>query len=425
MRLHLRLANIRSELEILENPEMRNIYEDVRRRNSVVDGVATGGALIVSHIGTLSEQRQHLDWCERYVGASAQVRIMPTLQHCLATCLDGVTVCLPTGRHAIMFQEPLQGKLMFVGQQKSEHADGVDAAAEQNTSGGSTVICASDDNGKLLTVDGDMRFDGVTFDCSRVRVGIVVRRGRLELRNCHFVGVAESNTKCAISVASSPSSTTPSVKTSVELIDCTVRNFAVGLALAGSNGGDSGGAIQVLLQSTRIFACDTAVECASSSQCNVSLVDGTQIGPNRRFGCAVTLGETVDGVPSKQVFTNIAEAEPAGCLIGNGTFVDNALGNIVLYKYNANNLFEEIDESIEQVPVQNVSDDDSDIVVDSLDDNDAEFAMPLSPKRLKPADDVAEVSSGSESGDIFVYDSESDLSSSVIVVDDSMVARNY
>lgn len=405
MRLHLRLANIRNELEILENPEMRDIYEDVRQRSKATTKSSTVSALIVCPIGPLDVQRQHLDWCERngVASAGAAVRIMPTLQHCLDACMGDVTVYLPAGRHAIKFAEPLRGNLAIVGNQSAE-ANG-NAGGDGDETG--TRIVAAEDDSKLLQVDGTLRISGCTLDCGLVRTGLVVRRGaRLEAHNCRFVGApgAPSNTKCAVAVLAGD--------TAVELTGCTVRHFAVGVSIVdGSHGANAKATVR--LRDTEIADCGTAVDCAAASAA-VQLEPGTRLGPNRRYGCAVTCGPA-DG-PAKAVFeaTNATEV-PQIC--GDCVFVANGLGNVVRFGGNAMRLFDDHDDDECEGTEEEIW-----TIKSEMDtSDDARFAVPHKPKAMAAAVKSPGTGVTSEDSDceqILVSDTESELCESVIMVDD-------
>lgn len=424
MRLHLRLANIRNELEILENPEMREIYEDVRQRSSHTECstssttasiVAAAAHLIVCPIGPMAVQRQHLDWCERQgVSATAAVRVMPSLQHCLDACLDDVTIYLPAGRHAIKFAEPLLGNLTIVGRRStasSTEANGHVDHADTVT----TCIVATEDDSKLLQVDGHLRIDGCTLDCGRVRTGIVVRRGgHLQAHHCHFVGAptVPSNTKCAVSVQAGG--------TDVRLVDCSVRHFAVGVTVVGnSETTTTQPPTEVRLSGvTEIADCGTAVECAAAASVTVHLEPGTRLGPNRRYGCAVT----AQGGPAKTVFEalNVAEVPQ---ISGSCEFVENGLGNVVRFGGNAMRLFDDDDDENGH-DVKEEKKLKSETPSPTAHDDRAHFAVPRSPKaknalKSPGTDDEPMDGSGSESEHILVSDTESEYcESSVIMVDD-------
>lgn len=406
MRLHLRLANIRSELEILENPEMREIYEDVRQRDAAATTASAVHALIVTPVGTLAVQKRHLEWCETLIASESATRMMPTLQQCLDTCLSDVTVYLPHGRHAIKFAEPLQGRLAIVGRHAANEANGnhAAAAAAVNADDG-TWIDAMEDDSKLLTVDGDLRIDGVTFDCRRVRTGIQLRRGRLELRNCRFVGDKRSNTKCALTIAAGGG---VGVAVSVTLIDCSIQHFAVGINIVSIGSGDDDDSLAsskptVRLASTVISECGTAIECTASILCTVHMELGTRIGPNRRYGCEMTRPEPVESAAAKELYEAI-DSDALPSITGACEFVSNELGNIVCFNYNVKHLFDE--DATPKTPEKGAGE---------------QFVVPQLPKRCtksSPPGVDEPMSSGSEADEILV-ESESDMSASVIVVDDS------
>lgn len=412
-RLHFRLTNIRNQMELLENPHMRAVYENVRNTSDAHDAAlfVDVKALIVSPVGTIAQQRHHLDWCETYLAdKTMRTLAMPTLQHCLDAGLRTVRICLPASKHAIKVIEPVHGELIVYGHRRrnTRSSSIVDNDSE------STVITTTEDVSKMLSIDGgNVRIEGVTFDCAHVRTGILLRRGRLVLVDCHFVGDAtRSNTKCAITIALPTvvqTDVTMSSDVVVELINCTVRYFGVGINV-GRPGKDSKAKVHVRLDSTQISACDTAIETIDDA-CSVVHMEGdTVLGPNRWYGCAVTRSIPLDGAAVKELYTDVDSAAVPS-VTGACSFVDNALGNMVRFNYTANRLFEDDRSGSPQIS------------------STTEFAMPASPRRCVKSDALATLRNGddrmSESDDaeepILLSESESELelSSSVIMVDDS------
>lgn len=208
MRLHLRLANIRNELEILENPEMREIYEAMRR--SGVDGPTNGVAstnedftFIVTQTASADEQMRQLEKLRSVLADVKQpVRMRPSLQQCLDACLANCHIYLPPGKHEIQFNDHFVGKGTLSALNKSDEmvVDGDDSIGGASVVNADTVICSVVDECFLLTFDGNTMVEGITFDCRKVRTGIQIRQGSVLFVNCKFLGDKSSNTKTGLIV---------------------------------------------------------------------------------------------------------------------------------------------------------------------------------------------------------------------------------
>lgn len=394
--------------------------------------------MIVSPVGTIAQQRQHLDWCEKVLvhdaAATARTMTMPTLQHCLDAGLDAMQICLPAGRQMIQVLEPVHGKLTVFGQSPATS----DALMEMEAT---SIITTTEDDSKMLTVDGGfVRIEGITFDCSRVRTAILLRRGRLVLVNCHFVGDAtRANTKCAITMmpaAAHPhSDDEAAMACTVDLINCSVRHFGVGINVrcAAAGAADTTTTMPALVRivDTKISACGTAIECAASDTCTVHMSGDTVLGPNRWYGCAVTRLTPLDGAAAKELFANV-DAVAVPSVTGGCSFVDNALGNMVRFNSNDNRLRDDCDEErpramFEDLKEESDDDDDEEDENEECNDSTMMFAVPASPRRAAKADVLIKANDAtcmsicevSESIVLSESDSEAEMSSSVIIVEDS------
>lgn len=82
MGLHLRLAQIKNEFEMLENPDMRTIYKEIKfpqiKTNSF-DNVDCN-VFIVTKVGTLDEQSAFIEMAKTIIGEKKLVKLCTTLQ---------------------------------------------------------------------------------------------------------------------------------------------------------------------------------------------------------------------------------------------------------------------------------------------------------------------------------------------------------
>lgn len=85
MRLHLRLAVIRNEIELLENPAMRQIYEEINFQPKAVEHGMNGcdrapSVFIVTKDDTIGHQIEYLTAAKASVGDEKMIKIIPTLK---------------------------------------------------------------------------------------------------------------------------------------------------------------------------------------------------------------------------------------------------------------------------------------------------------------------------------------------------------
>lgn len=82
MRFHLRLAVIRNEIEMLENPDMRKIYEEINfpKENGGAADKKPLGSYIVVKDDTIPNQINYLDAAKAFVGNEEIVKIISSLK---------------------------------------------------------------------------------------------------------------------------------------------------------------------------------------------------------------------------------------------------------------------------------------------------------------------------------------------------------
>lgn len=78
MKMHLRLAVIKNEIELLENPEMRQIYEEINFPAPKSSSTSTN-VYIVTKEDTIDKQIEYLNAAKATVGSSKSVKIVISL----------------------------------------------------------------------------------------------------------------------------------------------------------------------------------------------------------------------------------------------------------------------------------------------------------------------------------------------------------
>nr|XP_016924649.1 protein nessun dorma [Drosophila suzukii] len=231
MCLHLRMAIIRSEFEILENPEMRRAYSELqsnslkRIRSSSGRTRQMDDLLVernsISHVvtlpGKLQQQLDLLKLAQMQVKPEAQVQLSNTLQDVLGICQSNDHILLSPGEHTIKFLEHLNDSGSMSGLVQPEAI--LTPAADLSQL---PVVCSSDEDSTLLVIDGDYTLSQLVLDCRHVRRGILLRNGTLTMRGCRLLGDGSSSTQEGIVCMPGAS---------VELKSCIIENFSVGISM--------------------------------------------------------------------------------------------------------------------------------------------------------------------------------------------------
>ncbi|EDW75462.1 uncharacterized protein Dwil_GK23804 [Drosophila willistoni] len=227
MCLHLRMAIIRSEFEILENTEMRRAYSELKA-NGLKCNLASGSLLdhverpalchLVTVAGPLQQQMDMLLMAKHHLGnQKMDVSMGKSLQDVLTICQKNDSIFLSPGQHTIKFLEHFNDKGCLKGLAKSETIMNCDRNFDQLP-----VICSSDEDSTLLVIDGDYTFTNLVFNCSRVRRGILLRNGNLCLKGCRLTGDGHSSTQEGIVCLPGAN---------LELKDCLIEDFGVGISM--------------------------------------------------------------------------------------------------------------------------------------------------------------------------------------------------
>ncbi|KAI8041934.1 protein nessun dorma [Drosophila gunungcola] len=282
MCLHLRMAIIRSEFEILENPEMRRAYSELqsnslkRLRSSSGRTKQSEDLLVerapISHVvtvpGKLQQQLDLLKLAQSLVEPEAQVQLANTLQDVLSICQSHDHILLSPGEHTIKFLEHLNdnGSLSGLIQPEAILAPAPDLFKLP-------VVSSSDEDSTLLVIDGDYSLSQLVLDCRHVRRGILLRNGTLTMRGCRLLGDGNSSTQEGIVCMPGAS---------VELKSCLIENFAVGISMRSRSSAELG--------SVQLKNCKTGLELLEKT---VSLnLQGSKCSFD---GCK--LGILADGLP--------------------------------------------------------------------------------------------------------------------------------
>ncbi|XP_049548137.1 protein nessun dorma-like [Anopheles darlingi] len=216
LKLNMRLAAIKNEMEILENPVMRAVFEKVRFGDAKKLTVHSRLAFIVTQIDTVEKQLEYLERTRALIDGEMQVKMCESLQHALDHCRPDSAIYLPAGtRQNIKFLAYLNSGGSFRGVGNAKFLENYEQAVKSNA-----TIASKDDDSVLLTIDGDFTLENIHLDCSNVRTGVMVKEGSVLFRNCCFTGDPTSSTKQCVVVFGN---------CNLAFENCLIKEFSTGI----------------------------------------------------------------------------------------------------------------------------------------------------------------------------------------------------
>lgn len=210
MRLHLRLKILQNEIELLENPDMRNNFELIKfsesqnengcqsiKRISLGDTLAKAkcNTFIICSEQKLADSVTFLQSVSKTIDKDMKVQISHSLQDTLENYSNINTIYLSPGIHFLRFSEYLLGNAKITGPIGREiHPEDIVNIKEV------AILASHDHDSVLLTVDSinGFTFENLYFDCTNVRVGLIAKSGKILLKNCVFRGNPSSTVRQGI-----------------------------------------------------------------------------------------------------------------------------------------------------------------------------------------------------------------------------------
>lgn len=181
MRLNYRLTKIANEIDIIENPVLRKLYEKMKfdlpkecitnsgsRYNHMEDLLEKNSNFVVCPTGHLSDIVQSLKLVNERV--SSVVTIKNSFKDLLESCCTRNDVYVLPGEHILTHSEYI-------------YQHGNYLSLEQGA-----IIGTKFTENTLFSVYGNISFTNLTFDCSNVQNGIIVQGGDVCFEKCTFKG---------------------------------------------------------------------------------------------------------------------------------------------------------------------------------------------------------------------------------------------
>lgn len=174
LRLNIRMKQIKTDFEVLENPKMREVYETSQQVLSGEGQATKGQNVIVTKQGTVQEQLEYLTAIKGVLGKDENCVMRSSLQDALMKANSSSDmIIIPHSVQSINFPLALE--------------DGGHLRALQDDD--LKAIVASEFEDQHLFVCGNYQFENITLDCRNVDIGIAVKAGStVVLKNCVIIG---------------------------------------------------------------------------------------------------------------------------------------------------------------------------------------------------------------------------------------------
>ncbi|XP_012155181.1 protein nessun dorma isoform X2 [Ceratitis capitata] len=277
MRLHLRLAMIRNEIELLENPEMRRIFQEIKfpdeeykqeNQDDMTVEKVCDRIFLVMMPSTLQQQIDLIETAKDSIPKNALVQTVKTLQEVLNTCNIYGSIYLSPGRHTVKFLENMVdgGKICGISIKKQTLSNSSDYFSKENI-----IISSSDDESTLFVFDSSFVLENVVLDCRNVQAGILIKSGTVCLRNCILVGNGKASTQQGIICNKAAS---------VILEECTVERFATGISVMNE--------ALLHLRNSNVLNCKIGIDWSNNSKSH--------------FNNSKIINATINGIRAAAVF---------------------------------------------------------------------------------------------------------------------------
>lgn len=216
--LHLRLMKIKHEVEIMLNPEMRAIYEEVTFPHHAIAKSKETNFFVVSKQSTMAEMKELIERLSKKVKADQKVHWM-SLQDSFAALSVSSEIYIQAGIHSVNFLEFLNDKVLLSG------LDDISITSFDFQKHRYATLSAEDYGSFLFAIDGGFRLENLVIDCEKVKTGFLIKDGKVEIRNCVIYGSKDSSVTEGFSVSGTAE---------VSIDSCLIYNFASGFAISES-----------------------------------------------------------------------------------------------------------------------------------------------------------------------------------------------
>ncbi|EFN77323.1 protein nessun dorma [Harpegnathos saltator] len=174
MHLHFRLQQIKSEMDVLENPTMR---EMVLKHQSSIDKDTTNKNEITCYFvwlnGTLKGLQETCDKVQELLPNDLSIKIYGCLDEALHTCKTGDMIILGEGKHKIDGAGGLETGGTIRGIYDARHT----ILHPKDLNSASTLLDFSDSSTEVL-------LNNICINLGELPIGIIVRSGVVRIKHC-------------------------------------------------------------------------------------------------------------------------------------------------------------------------------------------------------------------------------------------------
>lgn len=181
--MNIRLSQIKTDFEVLENPKMRQVHEEAQAGREPLTRVSN---VIVTKAGTVQEQIEYLEAVKGVLGKDETAVVRSSLQDALLNAASGSDlIFVPHSVQAINYPLAME--------------DGGCMRAIEDAQLKAIVGCAAED--QHLFVCGNYQFENLTLDCRNVDIGVLVKpQATVTMRRCVIIGGKQASTNQGICV---------------------------------------------------------------------------------------------------------------------------------------------------------------------------------------------------------------------------------
>lgn len=254
LELYLRTNRIKNEIELLANPEMREVYETLKFPSKDIDiRMSEKKVYVVNKEGTINDQIQLLEKLKSIVDTHDKIHWMQCLNIAIERAGSLSQIYIPAGINSLKFLEYMNESVLLCGVNPLQ-VDAVNLDKLENYA----VICANDLSSMLFAIDGDIKFKNLVIDCRNVNIGFIVKGGFVSFENCFIFGPKSSSGAEAFNVSG---------KSFLCLENCVISNFGTAFDVTSS---------KLSLINSIVKDCGTGIVMSESSS-SLSLEKSTII----------------------------------------------------------------------------------------------------------------------------------------------------
>ncbi|KRT79168.1 hypothetical protein AMK59_6912, partial [Oryctes borbonicus] len=207
MELHVRITQIKNEMEILENPLMRNVILKQQKEWASKKGDADPKCWLISETSKPKDHVNFLKQVEQFYPNESftfAVDLAATLMELVHTNI----LILNKSKYHLKSVAKFESGAIIKG-----------IYEKQDT------IIESQSEDLMLDISGEVVIENITLNASTPQCCVVVRNGKLILRNCNLIGDTTSSIHQGIIVLDG---------SQLEMMDCDITGFAT--AIVGNSG---------------------------------------------------------------------------------------------------------------------------------------------------------------------------------------------